>query len=185
MSTLGITGVIPLWLVILVVSRDIMIVGAIMLSWVVDRPVAIRPLHGVQAQHRGADRVRRPGAGVARLRFRRRAGVDTGDGAGRGLDLAFGRPLSRRMGAAHELGGRPSRDACGARSRPSVERVDDASSGRSRSGSWRSPCSSRCSGCCSDILLPFVAGMALAYLLDPVADRLERLGISRACWRRF
>ena len=29
------------------------------------------------------------------------------------------------------------------------------------------------------ILLPFVAGMALAYLLDPVADRLERMGASR------
>jgi len=41
--TLGITAVIPLWIVILVVSRDIMIVGAIMLSWLVDRPVAIRP----------------------------------------------------------------------------------------------------------------------------------------------
>ena len=27
----------------------------------------------------------------------------------------------------------------------------------------------------SEILLPFVAGMALAYLLDPLADRLERL----------
>jgi predicted PurR-regulated permease PerM len=32
----------------------------------------------------------------------------------------------------------------------------------------------------SDILLPFVAGMVLAYLLDPVARRAERLGISRA-----
>ncbi len=32
----------------------------------------------------------------------------------------------------------------------------------------------------SDILLPFVAGMALAYLLDPPARRLERYGISRA-----
>jgi predicted PurR-regulated permease PerM len=30
-----------------------------------------------------------------------------------------------------------------------------------------------------EILLPFVAGMALAYLLDPVATRLERLGLSR------
>ncbi|PWW03353.1 putative PurR-regulated permease PerM [Hoeflea marina] len=29
------------------------------------------------------------------------------------------------------------------------------------------------------ILLPFVAGMALAYFLDPVADRLERIGLSR------
>lgn len=31
----------------------------------------------------------------------------------------------------------------------------------------------------SDVLLPFVAGMVLAYFLDPVADRLERLGVSR------
>ncbi len=31
----------------------------------------------------------------------------------------------------------------------------------------------------ADILLPFIAGMALAYFLDPVADRLERMGASR------
>jgi predicted PurR-regulated permease PerM len=31
----------------------------------------------------------------------------------------------------------------------------------------------------SEILLPFIAGMALAYFLDPVADRLERVGFSR------
>lgn len=30
-----------------------------------------------------------------------------------------------------------------------------------------------------EILLPFVAGMALAYLLDPVANRLERMGVNR------
>jgi predicted PurR-regulated permease PerM len=30
-----------------------------------------------------------------------------------------------------------------------------------------------------DILLPFVAGMAIAYLLDPACDRLERWGLSR------
>lgn len=29
------------------------------------------------------------------------------------------------------------------------------------------------------ILLPFVAGMAIAYLLDPLCDRLERMGCSR------
>jgi predicted PurR-regulated permease PerM len=29
------------------------------------------------------------------------------------------------------------------------------------------------------ILLPFVAGMAIAYLLDPVCDRLEAMGVSR------
>jgi predicted PurR-regulated permease PerM len=31
----------------------------------------------------------------------------------------------------------------------------------------------------SSILLPFVVGMTLAYFLDPVADRLERIGLSR------
>ena len=31
----------------------------------------------------------------------------------------------------------------------------------------------------SDILLPFVAGMAIAYLLDPLVDRLERFGVNR------
>jgi predicted PurR-regulated permease PerM len=31
----------------------------------------------------------------------------------------------------------------------------------------------------SGILLPFIAGMALAYLLDPLADRLQRLGLKR------
>jgi cardiolipin synthase len=50
--TLGVTRVIPLWLVILVVSRDIMIVGAIMLSWLVDRPVQIKP-HAVSKFNTG------------------------------------------------------------------------------------------------------------------------------------
>jgi predicted PurR-regulated permease PerM len=30
-----------------------------------------------------------------------------------------------------------------------------------------------------DVLLPFVAGLALAYLLDPLADRFQRLGLGR------
>jgi cardiolipin synthase len=41
--TLAIVGDIPLWLVILVVSRDIMIVSAVILSWLVGRPVTLKP----------------------------------------------------------------------------------------------------------------------------------------------
>jgi cardiolipin synthase len=41
---LGIAEAIPRWLVILVVSRDIMIVGAVILSWLIDKPVALKPL---------------------------------------------------------------------------------------------------------------------------------------------
>lgn len=42
--SLGIAGALPIWLVILVVSRDIMIIGAFLLSWLVDRPIKVRPL---------------------------------------------------------------------------------------------------------------------------------------------
>jgi cardiolipin synthase len=42
--SLGITELIPRWLVILVVSRDIMIIGAVMLSWLVGKPVRVKPL---------------------------------------------------------------------------------------------------------------------------------------------
>lgn len=31
----------------------------------------------------------------------------------------------------------------------------------------------------SEILLPFIAGLAIAFLLTPLTDRLERLGINR------
>ena len=41
---LGIWGAVPRWLVILVVSRDIIIIGAVMVSWLVDRPIPMKPL---------------------------------------------------------------------------------------------------------------------------------------------
>ena len=41
---LGISDALPRWLVILVVSRDIMIVAAVILSWLVGKPVAVKPL---------------------------------------------------------------------------------------------------------------------------------------------
>ncbi len=42
--TLGVSNLIPRWLVILVVSRDILIVGGIMLSWLMGKPLKIKPL---------------------------------------------------------------------------------------------------------------------------------------------
>jgi cardiolipin synthase (CMP-forming) len=41
---LGIWGAVPRWLVILVVSRDIMIVGAVIVSWLFNKPIPMRPL---------------------------------------------------------------------------------------------------------------------------------------------
>ena len=42
--SLGIAGALPIFLVILVVSRDIMIISAFMLSWLVGKPMPVRPL---------------------------------------------------------------------------------------------------------------------------------------------
>lgn len=41
---LSVNHLIPRWLVILVVSRDILIVGGIILAWVIGNPLKIRPL---------------------------------------------------------------------------------------------------------------------------------------------
>ncbi len=42
--TLGLSGHLPAWLVIAVVSRDILIIGAFILSWMLSRPVTVYPL---------------------------------------------------------------------------------------------------------------------------------------------
>jgi cardiolipin synthase len=41
---LGLSGDLPVWLVIAVVSRDILIVGAVMLAWMMSRPITVKPL---------------------------------------------------------------------------------------------------------------------------------------------
>jgi cardiolipin synthase len=42
--TLGVKGYIPAWLVILVVSRDVMILGGTMLLFVFDKPMTVKPI---------------------------------------------------------------------------------------------------------------------------------------------
>jgi cardiolipin synthase (CMP-forming) len=41
--SLGIADALPRWLVILVVSRDLLIVGGVIFSWLIDKPVSVRP----------------------------------------------------------------------------------------------------------------------------------------------
>jgi cardiolipin synthase len=42
--SLGLLQHMPAWLVILVASRDVLIVGAVILSWILDKPLQMRPL---------------------------------------------------------------------------------------------------------------------------------------------
>jgi cardiolipin synthase (CMP-forming) len=41
--SLGIVDALPPWLVILVVSRDLLIVGGVLFSWLIDKPVGVKP----------------------------------------------------------------------------------------------------------------------------------------------
>jgi cardiolipin synthase (CMP-forming) len=41
--TLGLLKFLPAWLVILVVTRDVLIVGAVVLAWVVNKPMPVSP----------------------------------------------------------------------------------------------------------------------------------------------
>ncbi len=40
---LGIIGLLPAWIVIGVVARDLLIIGAVLLSWILENPVTIKP----------------------------------------------------------------------------------------------------------------------------------------------
>lgn len=42
--TLGLKGLLPAWLIVLVVSRDILIVGGVMLAYMLANPVVVKPL---------------------------------------------------------------------------------------------------------------------------------------------
>lgn len=42
--SLGFLNEMPSWLVILAVSRDILILGAVILSWLMDKPVEVKPI---------------------------------------------------------------------------------------------------------------------------------------------
>ena len=100
--SLGIAGALPIFLVILVVSRDIMIISAFMLSWLVGKPMPVRPLAVSKANTLAQILLAilvlaEQGFGLMPT------GVEADDGAGRRLDLALDRLLSRRVGAPYEL----------------------------------------------------------------------------------
>ena len=101
--TLGISGAVPRPLVILVVSRDIMIVGAVMLSWLLGKPIAAKPL--MISKINTAAQIAFAGLVLASLGFSFDAGIvlDVAMGAVAALTLlsiaAYVREWVRHMGA--------------------------------------------------------------------------------------
>ena len=99
---LGIWGAVPRWIVILVVSRDLMIVAAVIVSWLFDKPVPMKPSMVSKLNTGGAGGVRGAGTGLARLRLPAVAVRPDPDGLCNRLYFGFRLPLSRGVGTAHE-----------------------------------------------------------------------------------
>ncbi len=99
--TLGTRGYLPAWLVIAAVSRDVLILGAVMISWLMGQPVEVRPLFVSKMNTLGQITLAVAGA----CRIRRRAGPapdHRGHGLDRrGLDDGLGGRLSRHMAAPY------------------------------------------------------------------------------------
>ena len=98
---LGVDGKLPLWLVITVVRRDILIVVAVMLSWLLDQPVRIKPLAVSKANTvaqivLAATVLADDGFGLGPADGSPGAGVDYGR-----FDAAFARCLSHSLADAH------------------------------------------------------------------------------------
>ena len=50
--TLGFKGLLPAWLIVLVVSRDLFIIGGMLLAYVLSNPMAVQAALGVEGEYR-------------------------------------------------------------------------------------------------------------------------------------
>ena len=99
---LGIWGAVPRWIVILVVSRDIMIVAAVIVSWLFGKPIPMKPL--MVSKLNTVAQVAFAALVLAALGLRLQSGAlrPDPDGFRHGLYFGFRIALSRGVGAAHE-----------------------------------------------------------------------------------
>lgn len=99
---MGIIGQLPLWLVVTMVSRDALIVCAVLLSTAMAHPVEIKPFLVLEGEYRRPDRAGGGCAGRTRLCRAPRPSAARPHIAVRGLDRGFGRGLSRGLAEAYE-----------------------------------------------------------------------------------
>ena len=100
--SLAIYAGVPAWLAIIVVSRDVMIVVAVLVSWLLGQAGRDSARLGIEIQHRRPDRARGIRARRARLRPRSSAGADLSGMDGRRDDAGFGRHLHCPMARSYE-----------------------------------------------------------------------------------
>ncbi len=100
--TLAAVGLVPFGLVLLVVSRDLMIVGAVLLVLGDGHAHADQAALPLQGQYGGADRLCGHAARLARLRFSPGAMVCPRRRSGRGIDAGLARGLFQALGQAYD-----------------------------------------------------------------------------------
>ena len=165
---LGSLGHIPLWLVILIVFRDLLIIAGPLLFQTLTHSLTMEPLF-VSKVNTVAQRSPSPGSCWR---------------ASRWSSPALARVASGLYGGGHHPGlRRRLRGQVGAARGPLRGRVMNAVLKR-QAVFWLIVFVLFFAGIYlfREILLPFVAGMAVAYLFDPLCDRLERAA-STAPWR--
>lgn len=98
---MGFIGQLPLWLVVTMVSRDALIICAVLLSTIMAHPVEMKPLY-VSKANTAAQIVLAPCAGRTCPWPPPRPAQACAHIAVRGLDRGFGRGLSRGLAEAYE-----------------------------------------------------------------------------------
>jgi len=156
-----------------------MIVSAVILSWLVDKPVPLKPLLVSKLNNRRTDRARTVVLAALGFGFNAMSGHGA-LGVGCNLDLAVHCLLRPRVGAPYERDGNEPLSR-GDLSDWVAGGDDPMMHDRHHVMFWVVTLLVLAAllWLLSDVLLPFVGGIALAYLLSPIADRMERIGINR------
>ena len=154
------------WLVILIVFRDVLIIGGAILYQTLTQSLTMQPLWISKINTVAQIMLAALAARLARARHvpgpRRHCGL-----------------LTWIVAASTVRSGLALSGDLGLRASSASRTANDARSGNCDSGwsAWR--CFLIALYLLRAVLLPFVAGIAIAYLLDPLCDRLERAGCSR------
>ena len=105
--SLAIYAELPAWLAIAVVSRDVMILVAVMVSWLMDKPVEIRPVWESKINTAAQIALAGFALGVRAFGVEPAARADRSRVDSRGDDVGLRRRLHRPVARSHEPIGRP------------------------------------------------------------------------------
>ena len=182
---LGVTGKLPSWLVIAVVSRDMLIVIAVVLSWLLGHPTPMRPIviskANTVAQIVLAAVVLADEAFGLRLKGPVFVLIWVTGALTVASLIAYLRVWLRHMTLFETTGPKIVSGIGAVQSGLARDEFEGRLSMQRHLGFWLAagrPVLVRLASV-EPVLLPFVAGMVIAYFLNPIVDRLSAAGLPR------